>query len=154
MKGMLGPLERIPVRWRIAITTAGLTFLILVVFALILGNLVGDRMRNDFEKELSGTAEAVATQSTVALDPVRGVPVLRSPNLDASAMTEGAVLRIVTESGRQLASTSDVDLGAPAEGVINFGEYSVASEPVSSGSMSAFIQCSPCWRVSRSPTAR
>ena len=58
MKGMLGPFERIPVRWRIAVTTAGLTFLILVVFALVLGNLVGDRMRNDFESELRDAALA------------------------------------------------------------------------------------------------
>ena len=40
--------ERIPVRWRIAITTAGLTLLILVVFALVLGQVVGNRIRSDF----------------------------------------------------------------------------------------------------------
>ena len=40
--------ERIPVRWRIAITTAGLTLLILVGFALVLGQVVGNRIRNDF----------------------------------------------------------------------------------------------------------
>ena len=135
MKGMLGPLERIPVRWRIAVTTAGLTFLILVVFALVLGNLVGDRMRNDFEKDLSATAEAVATESTVTLNPA-GDPVLQNP----APMAEGAVIRIVSGSGRTLAQTADVDLGPPAGGIIDRGEYSVASEPISRGSMTAFIQ--------------
>ena len=32
--------ERIPVRWRIAVTTAGLTLIILVCFALVLGSVV------------------------------------------------------------------------------------------------------------------
>ena len=44
-------------RWRIAITTAGLTLLILVGFALVLGNLVGDRIRDDFEDELAARPE-------------------------------------------------------------------------------------------------
>jgi two-component system, OmpR family, sensor kinase len=135
MKGMLGPLERIPVRWRIAVTTAGLTFLILVVFALVLGNLVGDRMRNDFEKELSATAEAVATESIITLD-AGGNPVLRN----AAPMAEGAVIRIVSGTGRPLASTADVDLGPPADEIIDRGEYSVATEPISRGSMTGFIQ--------------
>ncbi len=44
--------ERIPVRWRIAFTTAGLTLLILVCFALVLGHVVGNRIRRDFREEL------------------------------------------------------------------------------------------------------
>ena len=139
MKGMLGPFERIPVRWRIAVTTAGLTFLILVVFALVLGNLVGDRMRNDFENELRDAARSLATESTVAIDPVRGT-VLKSPNLDDSAMAEGAVIRFLGVDGQPLATTADVDLGPPTGGVTDRGEFSVASERVSAGAVSAFVQ--------------
>ena len=50
--------ERIPVRWRIAATCAGLTFLILIIFAGVLGNLVGDRVRDDFNDELRQAAGA------------------------------------------------------------------------------------------------
>jgi two-component system OmpR family sensor kinase len=141
MKAMLDPLERIPVRWRIAATTAGLTFLILVVFALVLGNLVGDRMRNDFEKELRGAAGALASESTVAIDPTRG-PVLKTPNFEDSAMADGAVIRIVDEGGRPLATTDeDADLGAPQSGIAHNGELSVASAPiVSTGGMTAYVQ--------------
>jgi signal transduction histidine kinase len=138
----LPPLERIPVRWRIAITTAGLTFLILVVFALVLGNLVGDRMRNDFEKELRGAADALATESTVTIDPARG-PVITSPNFEDSAMAEGAVIRIVDEDGQPISGlTTDpgADLGAPRSGVSDMGAFSVASEPVSAGGTAAFLQ--------------
>ena len=60
--------ERIPVRWRIAITTAGLTLLILVCFALVLGNVVGNRIRSDFREELRGAARSLAAE-TKYLDP-------------------------------------------------------------------------------------
>ena len=57
--------ERIPVRWRIAITTAGLTLAILVLFALVLGKMVGDRVKADFEDELRNAAGALATETRV-----------------------------------------------------------------------------------------
>jgi hypothetical protein len=49
--------ERIPVRWRIAITTAGLTLLILVCFALVLGQVVGNRIRGDQHLDSPGTPQ-------------------------------------------------------------------------------------------------
>lgn len=140
MKEMLGPFERIPVRWRIAGTTAGLTFLILVVFALVLGSLVGERMRNDFEQDLRGAAGALATESTVAIDPASG-PVISSPRLEDSAMADGAVIRIVDEDGDPLATTDpEADLGAPAAGIAENGAFSVASAPISAGGVTAYVQ--------------
>ncbi|MGZ5331371.1 MAG: histidine kinase dimerization/phospho-acceptor domain-containing protein, partial [Solirubrobacterales bacterium] len=137
---MLGPFERIPVRWRIAGTTAGLTFLILVVFALVLGSLVGERMRNDFEQDLRGAAGALATESTVAIDPASG-PVISSPRLEDSAMADGAVIRIVDEDGDPLATTDpEADLGAPAAGIAENGAFSVASAPISAGGVTAYVQ--------------
>ena len=54
--------ERIPVRWRIAFTCAGLTFLILVFFAGVLGSLVSDRIRDDFNDEVRSGASSLATE--------------------------------------------------------------------------------------------
>src|SRR4029077_21205559 len=64
--------ERIPVRWRIAITTAGLTLLILVIFALVLGQVVGNRIRSDFRAELNSAARSLAAETTVSVDPLHG----------------------------------------------------------------------------------
>jgi two-component system, OmpR family, sensor kinase len=143
MKGMLGPLERIPVRWRIAVTTAGLTFLILVVFALVLGNLVGDRMRNDFERDLRAAADSLASDdSTITFD-ATGAPRLENRNLEASAMAEGAVIRVVDAAGNPVGGlTTDprVDLGAPEAGITDTQGFSVASKPVSAGGVLAFVQ--------------
>jgi hypothetical protein len=63
MERPMALIERVPVRWRIAVTCAGLTLLILVVFALVLGNLVGDRIRDDFEDDLRGSADALAAET-------------------------------------------------------------------------------------------
>ncbi|MGH2923677.1 MAG: histidine kinase dimerization/phospho-acceptor domain-containing protein, partial [Solirubrobacterales bacterium] len=133
--------ERIPVRWRIAVTCAVLTFLILVGFALVLGNLVGDRMRGDFEDELRGAAGAVASETSVGIDPVSG-PVISSPRLPDSAMAEHAVIRIVDRLGRPLASSDPaMNLGEPAAGIAEVGSFRVASEPIpASGGIETFVQ--------------
>ena len=142
MRRPLSLIERIPVRWRIAVTCAGLTFLILVVFALVLGNLVGDRMRDDFHDDLRGAAGSIAAETRVAFDPVQGQPVIAGPRISDTAMMEGAVIRVVDESGRPLAATRpDTDLGPPRSEIGKAGTLSVATEPVASSSgVRAFIQ--------------
>ena len=138
---LLAAFERIPVRWRIAITCAGLTALILIVFALVLGNLVGDRIRDDFDEELRGAADALASETTVASDPVAGA-VISSPNLPDSAMAKKAVIRIVDEDGQPLAATRrSMDLGPPRRRVIEVDSFRVASEPIErSGGITTFVQ--------------
>lgn len=61
---------RWPVRWRLALVSASLTFVILVVFALIVGRLATDRLKSDFETEVRETAGRLATQTQVQTDPV------------------------------------------------------------------------------------
>ena len=51
-----------PVRWRIAGVSAGLTLLILVCVALIVGRLATDRLEGDFENELQDTANRLAIE--------------------------------------------------------------------------------------------
>jgi len=62
--------ERIPVRWRIAVTTAGLTLLILVIFALVLGQVVGNRIRSDFRDELRSAGRSLAAETRVSSDQI------------------------------------------------------------------------------------
>jgi signal transduction histidine kinase len=142
MKRPLALIERIPVRWRIAVTTAGLTLAILVVFALVLGNVVGDRIHGDFEDELRGAAGTLAAETEVAVEPDSGQPVISSPSLPDSAMAEHAVIRIVDQFGRPMASSDPAaNLGAPRDGINDTGAFRVASEPIaSSGGITAFVQ--------------
>jgi two-component system, OmpR family, sensor kinase len=133
--------DRIPVRWRIAITTAGLTLLILVCFALVLGQIVGNRIRGDFREELRGAARSLSAETRVSTDSVLGT-VIDHPNLRAFALPEDAQIRILDQSGRPLVGTNPgVDLGPPTSGIHNVGELMVATEPISaSGSLPAYVQ--------------
>jgi two-component system, OmpR family, sensor kinase len=132
--------ERIPVRWRIAATCAGLTFLILIIFAGVLGNLVGDRVRDDFNDELRAGAGALAGEFRVGMDPSLG-PVVSGPNPSDTAMGE-SVIQVVDESGSPLPSPDrGIDLGPPSAGVKDMGRFSVASAPIpDSGSLPSFVQ--------------
>jgi len=141
---MLDLLERIPVRWRIAITCAGLTLVILVCFALVLGNLVGDRIRDDHEEELQQAATALAHETRVAQDAFGGEVIVASPRLPDVAMADDAVIRVVDEQGRLVVegATTDptADLGPPSAQVQERGSLSVAAEPIPEGTMVAFVQ--------------
>ncbi|MFL5908659.1 MAG: sensor histidine kinase [Solirubrobacterales bacterium] len=133
--------ERIPVRWRIAVTTAGLTLVILVCFALVLGQVVGNRIRSDFRDELHSAARSLAAETRVSTDPVLG-PVVDSPPLRAFALPEDAVITVLDRNGRALAGTNpSVNLGPPRLGTHPVGELSVATEPLTAvGSEPAFVQ--------------
>jgi two-component system, OmpR family, sensor kinase len=133
--------DRIPVRWRIAITTAGLTLLILVCFALVLGQVVGNRIRGDFREELRGAARSLGAETRVSTDSVLGT-VIDHPNLRAFALPEDAQIRILDQFGHPLVGTNPgVDLGAPTRGIHNVGELMVATEPISAtGSLPAYVQ--------------
>jgi len=131
----LGPLQRIPVRWRIAIATAGLTLLILVVFAAVLGNMVGDRIRDDFDEELRNAAGALAAETRVATDPATGQPVLFAPRLNDFAMAEDAVIKVVDEDGNPLAATDPAPLGPPRAEIQEVGGVKVATEPIAASEL-------------------
>jgi len=134
--------ERIPVRWRIAVTTAGLTLLILVIFALVLGQVVGDRIRSDFRSELHSAGRSLAAETRVSSDPIAGVFVSKSPPLRAFALPEDAVIKILDQAGQPLAATnSGIDLGPPSASIHNVGSLSVATEPVTTtDSLPAYVQ--------------
>jgi two-component system OmpR family sensor kinase len=133
--------ERIPVRWRIAITTAGLTLLILVCFALVLGQVVGNRIRSDFREELHSAARSLAAETRVSNDSLLG-PVVSSPPLRAFALPEDAVITVLDQHGTPLAATNtSIHLGPPRTGIHNVGDLSVATEPITaSGSLPAYVQ--------------
>jgi signal transduction histidine kinase len=140
MRRALRAFEGVPVRWRIAVTTAGLTLLILVVFALVLGNLVGDRVRDDFSNELEDAAGAIAAETAVAQDSL-GEPVISAPRLDDFAMAEDAVISVVDRRGNPLASTDpSMRLGTPSPDVYDMGALRVATEPIRAGNVEAFVQ--------------
>jgi signal transduction histidine kinase len=121
--------ERIPVRWRIAITTAGLTLLILVIFALVLGQVVGNRIRNDFRSELRNAATSLADETKIYTS--NGQAVVDSPRIKDFAAADKAVIRIYDAYGHPLIpAIAGSDMGSPEPGIHSSGNLSVATEPI------------------------
>jgi two-component system OmpR family sensor kinase len=126
--------SRWPVTWRLGAVSAALTFLILVVFALIVGRLVADRLTDDFHDELKTSANALAFEIQASATGIG----LRAPNLDEVALADRAEARVVDENGEPMIETGGVsDLGPPEPGVREVGDMLVASAPVTTSQLGA-----------------
>lgn len=121
-----------PVRWRIAGISAGLTLLILLCFALIVGRLATDRLKDNFEQDLLGVASQILVNVQLDRDPGEGIS---GPNLDAMAMAGDAAIRIVDGEGNVVEGEGAQDLGKPVGGVTSHGNFDVVSLPVATNSV-------------------
>jgi len=133
-------IKRWPVRWRIAGVSAGLTLLILVVFALVVGRLATDRVKDDFHQELTSAASQLRNQ--IQLQGV-GINAPAGRNVLDLLMTGDAALRIVDYSG-QVVSRNGVPLqtdGAPDMGppkldqIVQAESFDVVTEPMAANSI-------------------
>jgi signal transduction histidine kinase len=121
--------RRWPVRWRLAGVSAGLTLLILVGFALVVGRLATDRVKDDFHQELVSAASQLRNQyqlEGVGIAAPAGRTVL---NL---LMTGDAAARIVDGTGQVLRQTQGApDMGPPnVDQVVEMGDFDVAAQPL------------------------
>jgi two-component system OmpR family sensor kinase len=99
--------KRWPVRWRLAAVSAGLTFLILVIFALVVGQLTSNRIESNFDDELRDSANRLALELQFT-----GTAHVE-PNPDQLAAGGGA-LRVVDSIGSPYGQTAGApDLGRP-----------------------------------------
>ncbi|MCW2958926.1 MAG: histidine kinase [Solirubrobacterales bacterium] len=101
-------LERYPIRWRLAGISALLTFVILSVFATVVGELTVRRIRSDFNNQLVATADNLSEKLVITLSRSRS-KISVQPDLDDVAAPDNASIRILGE-GFQTLKTSK---GAP-----------------------------------------
>ena len=126
--------RRWPVRWRLAGVSAGLTLLILVVFALVVGQLASDRIKDDFNDELIGTANEVRSQYQLGEAGINAAP---GRDLLDLLMAGDAAVRIVDAGGHPIRETDGApDLGPPnTEELTEVGNFEVAAVPLSPSSI-------------------
>jgi two-component system, OmpR family, sensor kinase len=108
-------LERTPIRWRLALTSAGLTLIILSVFAVGVYQVTTARIRSDFNNEIAASVDKLRDGLELRID-LRKTPgvIVRTPlNVVAS---KNAVIRILSPtSGEPFAETEKApNLGRPA----------------------------------------
>ena len=101
-------LDRVPIRWRLALISAGLTFLILLAFALVVGKLTTDRIHSDFNRETAFGASTLAQRLTIL---PQGNTLTFQPNLEDFAALNHAAIRVYNGNGVPL--TGGKTPGAP-----------------------------------------
>jgi two-component system, OmpR family, sensor kinase len=124
--------DRLPIRTRLAGVSALLTFTILCAFALVVGSLTVHRIRTNFHREVIATGDNLAgvLHPEVTGGYIEGFKLNLNPSiLDKFASSEGAVVRILSESGNLLASTTKApNLGFRSEADVR--GYRVYTRPV------------------------
>jgi signal transduction histidine kinase len=121
-------LDRVSIRWRLALTSAALTFAILCAFAIAVGQLTQSRIRQDFRDQLASASEGLRRQIVIEIDGNGGQPHVR-PNLEAYAAPENAAIRVLTYGGNVLRQTRRApNFGFPVMGIRHLGQYYVATE--------------------------
>ncbi|MDX6601818.1 MAG: two-component system, OmpR family, sensor kinase [Solirubrobacterales bacterium] len=130
-----------PVRWRLAAVSAGLTLVILLVFGAVIGQVATSRIRDDFNREVSGAAQSLAGEIRIVSTPVSTF--FRGPNLDDFVRPDGASARVFDVNGNPIkASDGASALGPPTAGLSDYGRLRVATARVTgeTGLTTGYVQ--------------
>ena len=102
---MARSLERISIRWRLAIVSAALTFVILAGFAIVIGQVTASRVRSDFNNQVAAAVDDLSDRFSFHVSPNGNDLVLDGPDLDLYAASTGSVIRVLQRDGRVLDQT-------------------------------------------------
>jgi two-component system, OmpR family, sensor kinase len=133
-----------PVRWRLAGVSAGLTLVILLVFGAVIGQVATSRIRDDFNRQVSGAAQTLAAESHIFSTALTRSS--RIPDLDVFVRPDGASARVFSVEGTLLhligESHRAQPLGSPVEGLSDFGQMRVATARITddTGTTTGFVQ--------------
>ena len=128
--------KRLPIRWRLAGGSAALTLVILCGFAVIVGVLTTGRIFDDFDRQVSASADKLEQEANFRLMPdAQGRAVLRrlsgSLNLDDFAASQGAAIRIITDDDTAFYETANApDFGPPYTRTANIDGWRVETRPL------------------------
>jgi len=128
---------RWPVRWRLAGVSAGLTFVILLTFAAVVGRLAQERLESDFRSETQATARQAALAFSVDQVGALSLADEAEEALERTLLADvDSALRVVNGSGEPLAvSPNAPEFPPPRPGLQRFGDLQVATEQISSTSL-------------------
>jgi two-component system OmpR family sensor kinase len=131
-----------PVRWRLALASAGLTLAILVMFGGVIGHFAGERIHDDFNRELKGAVRTLTGELRISEQPT-GSYVTQGPHLDDYVLPNDATVWIF-DSQRQVVGESKnaAYLGPPSVGLHDYGSMRVAAAAVigPSGRIAGYVQ--------------
>jgi signal transduction histidine kinase len=123
--------QRWPIRWKLAVVSATLTLVILLVFGGVIGSMAASRIRSDFNRDLEEAAARLVSRTRIVERPLQE-PTVYSPDLQAVSLPTGAFARVVNTEGLVLdeAPVQHARLGPPKVGIETKGSMTVATQPV------------------------
>ncbi len=107
-------LDRLPIRWRLALTSAGLTLIILSGFAVVVGQLTVSRIRSDYNNELAAAVDRLRDELRLDINSRTARIVSVHPDLNLFSASNNATIRVLDNDGTLLAATDHApNLGFP-----------------------------------------
>jgi signal transduction histidine kinase len=120
-------LSTVSIRWRLALLSAGLTFIVLCAFAAVIGELTVSRVRGDFRHEISTAVGNLRSSMRITYnnDQAKIAPSV----VNTYAASNRAVIRVVRPNGVLIAETPRApdfsELGLPVGRSGDVGGYHV-----------------------------
>ena len=117
---------RLPVKLKLAVVTAALTFVILCLFAVVIGAVAEERVHDGFDDDLRATVADIAN----GLDPELTAPgrIEVDDSGLALAAAGDAEVRVIRLDGQVIIPRGTAPLGDPSsQGLSDSGEFRVAS---------------------------
>jgi two-component system OmpR family sensor kinase len=102
-----GSLHAVTLRWRLALLSSGLTFLVLCVFALVIGQLTASRIRSDFRNEMNTAVAKLASANRIPVKLSGNRTIIPQSTVSTFAAANDAVIRILYQSDGTLAASTD-----------------------------------------------
>lgn len=128
MPRIISRFDMLPIRWRLALTSAILTFLILLAFAVVIGFFTVREMRSDFDNDIQQNADLIHDRVRIEQTVDGTYRIAGRDELVELASADDVVIRILNSQGAPIAQTSGApDLGPPSPGLLDVGEYRVTS---------------------------
>jgi two-component system, OmpR family, sensor kinase len=122
---------RLPIKVKVAVVTAALTFMILSLFAAVIGALAEQRITAGFEDELRATTADLQDQLDVERTQEGVFGLDRSDrDLLRGFAAGGAIARVLGLDGRVVYATRAQELGPPIDGVTDAGDFRVVSRQI------------------------
>ena len=125
---LISRFDMLPIRWRLAVTSAILTFAILLAFAVVIGFFTEREMRSDFDSDIRQNADLIHDRVRIEQTVDGSYRIAGRDELVELASADDVVIRILNSDGDPIAQTTGApDLGLPAGGLRDVGEYRVTS---------------------------
>jgi signal transduction histidine kinase len=129
---LLSRFTRLPIRWRLAVTSAVLTFLILTAFAAVVGAFTERQVHQHFDNDLRATIGDLQTRVRPQQCPTRPGVCLGGDDALKQAAAGDAVLRVIrADDGKILVPAKHhANLGSPLIPLQDVGPYRVITRPI------------------------